>query len=613
MNSTKAKTKLSILDELQVMFKEEDEGDLFAISRLFQQRLANPEVYVSVCGETSAGKSSLINGIFSRELLPVNASPNTAIVTDVVCQEADIEEYYAIYKDATQEKINRELFKQLNQDPIEDILRLQVRVMPDETGFNELRIFDTPGFNSLIEKHVEILLSFLPQSDLIIFVVGYRTGFGQIEQDLLELIRDATIDDSEIPVLLVVNRVPKNVNVSNKRIDSIVRNARDCLTVKPELLLIPSMHLRSESDLDQSSDQEVPDSRILWEVVAKYIKDPSRIQSVEQKLGLILLELIDEADSIFERKEIILRADTDKLNLIKEEIEEIRLARKHSMQEVEATISGLKLQLPVILQNEITSMKKQLSGEISRSEKWFGADDCSLWLRTHAMPFEIKRIGHTIESYIYQEMEALNQRLDEIANIAVNTINKRVRLQSMTSDKFAKNLTAQLLKRAGGNAIRNGLQKFGGACGQAAGAGNLAKMLLSKGGKVVGKTFSRSTYTRIGRFFNLKNIKWMNAAFTAVVESIVFVVEANKWKNSLIKAVSKAVDSWEKEVFINLEEEQVPQLLQANIDSVHLVYDDLINESEKILLQKKNKNDLQKVLILRSRISHFREVLAIVN
>ena len=613
MTSPDKKNKIRITKGIQAVFEDGREENLLAIARMLQLRLQKPQIFITICGETSTGKSSLVNGLFNRILLPVSASPSTAIVTHVACREKDIEEYYAIYRDATQEQIDRRIFEKLSLNPIDELLRLQVRARPEQIEFEGMQLFDTPGYNSILAEHEEILKSFLPQSDIIVFVVGYRTGFGQVDQDLLELISDATVTDPEIPVFLVVNRVPEDVSIEDSRIIEIVKNADDCLQRKPDLVLIQSVNLENQEILEQSGFQTIPESHELWSSISKIIEDPVRIDIVEKKLDAILCELIEEADSMTERKELALISDSENVEIIKNQIEFAEQARSESLVSIKETITRLKNQLPLTLQREITSMKKKLGREIQESEKWFGAEDCAQWITSHALIFEVRNIARVIEQQIYLELDNLNRELEDIANTAVMKIETTVRVKTDTAKKFANNLISEILKRTGGQAIRAGLKRLGGACGPAAGVGNLAKMAVKQAGKLVGKVFPRKVYYAISRIFTKRLLAKLNIAVAIVIEAISYLRHVKNWKGKLEEKVCKSIDELKKEVYKDLVEVQIPLIEKSNIDGIHQIYDDLIQESERNLSEKNVEDVLQKVHSMRAEIKKYRDYLHCVS
>lgn len=112
--------------------------------------LGAPFLFV-ICGEVNAGKSSLINGLFGRDLCRVNILPETDRVLWY--------QYGAQSRD------------------VEITPMLEERHRP--IGFlRDFNLIDTPGTNSIVQGHQEITARFLPSADLILFVFPVTNPWG---------------------------------------------------------------------------------------------------------------------------------------------------------------------------------------------------------------------------------------------------------------------------------------------------------------------------------------------------------------------------------------------------------------------------------------------------
>jgi len=588
--STMTESMTEIASELIKLLEEQKESNTLSVARLLYVRLRNPQAYVTITGETSTGKSSLVNGLIQRQLLPVAARPTTATVTHVICREEPGDKFFAIYRDATQEQISGDQFLSLSISPGTDLLRLQVRTKPVNERFIGLQIFDTPGYNAVLAEHEEVLRAFLPQSDVIIFVVGYRTGFGQVDQDLLEVISSSISHTDEIPVIMVVNRAPQGVTKNNDRIVEILSNARDCLNHEPFLIIINSVNV--DTNYSQSRSPVIPLSLPLWDVVANEISKPAKLVSVQKRLLQLLRELAIEFMKRIERQEILLSAQTDDLREIDEQILELVSARDRSLTAVQRMVDRLTTQLPKTVERLAVGLKEKMAKEIGISDKWMGAHECAEWITGHSMPFSVRESAFTVEELISQELEMLNRELMEIANTAVKKISSSVHVKSDAAIRFAANLAGIVGKRIAGSSFQNVLRGLGGVGGAAAGAGNLVKMAVSRIGRTVGKTFSREVYTGIGKAFTKRALQRLNVVLNVVVEAAIILYDAKTWQNKLTKKVKEAIDSWASDVTKDLCESQIPAILCVNESDVHLFYDDLI--SGKSMHKDKDGADMGK-------------------
>lgn len=127
-----------------------------------RNRIHEPFMFVIV-GEVKAGKSSFVNALLDtgNEVTKVAPQPMTDTIQQIIYGE---EEETVI--------INPFLKKILL--PV-DILK-------------EIAIVDTPGTNTIVDNHQEITESFIPASDLIVFVFEAKNPYRQSAWDFFEFI-----------------------------------------------------------------------------------------------------------------------------------------------------------------------------------------------------------------------------------------------------------------------------------------------------------------------------------------------------------------------------------------------------------------------------------------
>lgn len=124
-------------------------GDQLPLAEI-ENGLGPPFLFV-VCGEVNAGKSSLINGLFGRDLCRTNILPETDRVL-----------WYQYGPQARDVEVT----------PI-----LEERHRPIEF-LRDFNLIDTPGTNSIVQGHQEITARFLPSADLILFVFPVTNPWG---------------------------------------------------------------------------------------------------------------------------------------------------------------------------------------------------------------------------------------------------------------------------------------------------------------------------------------------------------------------------------------------------------------------------------------------------
>jgi GTPase SAR1 family protein len=122
--------------------------------------LGTPFLFV-ICGEVNAGKSTLINALFGRDLCRVNILPETDRVL--------------WYK-----------FGQPARD-VEVTPLLEERYRPI-SFLRDFNLVDTPGTNSIVQGHQDITERFLPAAELILFVFPVTNPWGAATWDFISRI-----------------------------------------------------------------------------------------------------------------------------------------------------------------------------------------------------------------------------------------------------------------------------------------------------------------------------------------------------------------------------------------------------------------------------------------
>uniref|UniRef100_A0A7V3J9A0 Dynamin N-terminal domain-containing protein n=1 Tax=candidate division CPR3 bacterium TaxID=2268181 RepID=A0A7V3J9A0_UNCC3 len=590
----------SVLDHL-----EDKDGSL--IAKMIIERLADPHCYVTVIGETSTGKSTLINGALGAPILPTAARPTTATVTLVCFVSSQQRKYTAIYKDEKDEKvkeveITHEQFLQIGCQPSKSLIRLEIQAKPINEKHIGMYIFDTPGYNSLIAEHEEVLRDFLPESDIVVLVTGYRTGIGQADQDLLEVAYKALRDAELVPLVLVVNRTPPGKSRDDARIKEIFRNVIDCFEQEqiPELVIIESVLPKTEGLNESIAQQPVlPQVDQLWDLVHELATSPEQMQAVRKRLLSLAENLREQAEANVRRGLELIDMGRSGEDEIRSEIEALRNAEEKSIKVVSDTFKSLSSILPLELRRHCELLLKDLERDIDSTDKWLGKDSCVAWIKDHAMPFGVKHIARSIEEHLVTEMERLDHELEEIANTAIEGIQYRAaKLRSDEATRLAQSLAIRFTKRISGAALTSVLRSFGGACGPAAGAGNLSKMAVKRIAGVFGKRLSREVYNQIGRTFTKRALQRLNFIIAVVIEAVLVIIDANRWQKKLKESVQKAMEDWRIQTENELIKELLPEYQMQNEKAVHDIYNNEIKLMEESLLKQTGDREAEKTRLL---------------
>jgi hypothetical protein len=253
-------------------------------------------------------------------------------------------------------------------------------------------------------------------------------------------------------------------------------------------------------------------------------------------------------------------------------------------------------------------LKAKSEVTVDQSNKWLGSDECAQWISSHELPFGVRHIGKAIEYEIWTELDRLDRELNEIANTAVQKVQNDVHVKSDATERFTENLVRTVLERAGGAAIQSLLRGVGGVGGVAAGAGNLVKMVVSRAGNIVGKTFSREVYESIGRTFTKKALGRLTVATQVIIELGTYLLHVKRWQGKLKTRICDSMDMWRDDTICEVLNQHLPEIEQRNLLGIGGIYDDLLHV-EKEAIQAGAEKITRRRHALRSRANALSSML----
>lgn len=159
---------------------------------------AQEEISVAALGRFKAGKSSFLNHLFRRDLLPVGVVPVTAVVTEIEygLEEKAVVHFLDCHSEQTPvDSIRQFVAESENPDNAKGVATVKVEA-PWLESLRGLRFVDTPGLESALAHNTEAVLRWLPNAGLALVAVGIDTPLSQHDIELLESLRQYTPDIS---------------------------------------------------------------------------------------------------------------------------------------------------------------------------------------------------------------------------------------------------------------------------------------------------------------------------------------------------------------------------------------------------------------------------------
>ena len=205
---------------------------------------------IAVLGRFKAGKSSFLNHLLGKALLPVGVIPVTAIVTDL--QWGPRERAEISFADGRMDQVPVERIAEFiseieNPENIKRVTSVRVE-LPCMERYRGIRFVDTPGLESVFEHNTDASLDWLPNVGMALVAVGVDPPLSQHD---IELIRSLSRYTPNISLLLTkVDTLNESERVQVQEFvqKQLARYWHDAVPVYPYSVKPGFEHLRAELD-----------------------------------------------------------------------------------------------------------------------------------------------------------------------------------------------------------------------------------------------------------------------------------------------------------------------------------------------------------------------------
>ena len=191
---------------------------------------------VSIIGEFNSGKSSLINALLGGTFCETGVTPTTATIN--VLRYGNTPLSSPILQTPSSVPSNDEKLKSLESVSNSNLVHSQTDSASTRTTFlpvdwlKNINIVDTPGSNAVFADHQELTESFLPRSDLIMFIASADRPFSQSEREFC-----SKVLKWQKKVVVVLNKIDlfQDENDKNTVINYVRTSIRELLHFEPTI------------------------------------------------------------------------------------------------------------------------------------------------------------------------------------------------------------------------------------------------------------------------------------------------------------------------------------------------------------------------------------------
>lgn len=551
--------------------------DITAKNLLIKDRIINPAHYVVMLGETSSGKSALINSIFDKKILVESVKPTTGIVTEVIIDSESQESIIAINKDSSIEILDKDKFEALTVKPNENLNRLKYIGACKETKYNGMRLFDTPGYGSLISEHEEVLKEFIPESDFIIYVVSYRVGLGEDDFQFLKYVGEIINDNVE--VVLAINMCPSDVKEDNKRICEIKKGVNECI------------HKDVKTFFIESSSEKNPDASKLWDYIYERVNDNNKKEELSKILKNYQYYILGECDIKINSK--IANVQCEKEN-IKEKINIIKefLSQKECILEtIDEAFARIKVKSIKFIDKSDIKIKELITEYINDESKWSMKEETFAIMQHYYVPKLTNQETENLMTYIEDEIISLDRVTDNILNIEITKLENKVKINAPSYTKVMESIIEKHI----GDTIKQYMGEIFRKSSRRKNRKSRKNNTYSKNLKKLTNVFERASMGEKNNNLNhlLKtikatSIKGITESLNVFTDSIFFLYDSLTWQNKINEISMEAIDNWANDVERAIRK-YLDELKETNKEEIISLFDELSGEFSN------NKNDLEDI------------------
>lgn len=534
------------------------DNELIEISRFLGARLECPDSYVVMLGETSSGKTTLLNGLLGENCLYTSVKPSTGAVIELVLN-ADSEGYsfYAINKNATMEKLLRRDFTDLSIKPDHHLSRLRLVAPSPINTEGSLRLFDTPGYGSMIDQHEKTLSAFLAESNVVLYVVAYKVGIQQDDFNFLNFAAELVADDTEF--IVVINRIPDELPENDSRVEEIMEYVSGVLHYTPKVFLVPNVYC-------EKNEYPLPQCEELWQYVQQVISSDKQKQQLENSFNGYIYGLLEKCEAVIQKKQLAGMIDQKDKIALKEMLEEIKRTNHEIIHDlIEPTFAEMITGIPSRFLAARNAVEKRINEKIDDSGK-LREEEMMTYINCHMLQYETKKQVNEIRFYIEAKLNELDRQISDRLNKEYAKIENTIELHFSVE---AANMVKSMFKNVGGRALEQSLmnyfKQFAGKGGT--GIANASKHLLKKFGEAFGKTFSRETHNKLASTLSkigATSAKAVGIAVAVVIDVVFTITDIMTWQGKLKKSVRKGLDKWYDEV-VTITVNDLKELKDENI------------------------------------------------
>ncbi|MFH0824892.1 MAG: dynamin family protein [Pseudomonadota bacterium] len=403
------------------------------------------ECRILFVGEFSGGKSSIINALVGKPILPVNIFPTTAFPTEVRGLPVPGDPEFAWWKadeSSSFKRITLEEAKELygikagtigpgNMAP--NLAALLKMVVKSKRLGGEIVLVDTPGIGALNEAHAVITYEYVPQAHAVVVVDDISAA---LKLSIKEFLVNYVLPLSGLKLFYVVNKIDRDGG-GDVAAQAVKDNVERGLQAMPELAgRVPQVYMTSAVWADEGKWKESGVER-LWDDIQSFVGNEADRQVILRTIDRCLDWIdggISSNDGMMNAGDLTLSALQEKLNIAKGQENEIRRTFVELAEEAKLKAEEMFDGFQENLRELLDDWKREILTRIENSEGQLGNRLVEQILREETKDLAVGL--REAESDLKRDLQELVKSNRDQGSIRLATLLKRININLDTEWKL---------------------------------------------------------------------------------------------------------------------------------------------------------------------------------
>lgn len=228
--------KHTLIDLYATMKKNKDEESSRKVLELYNKQQKN-EYVISFAGHFSAGKSSMINALLDKDLLPNSPIPTSANIVKLTSGGGYARMYFHEQEPVQyNEPYDMDMVRSFCKDKTSiSVIEMSTseQILPPHTA-----LFDTPGIDAADDADRLMTEGSLHIADVLFYVMDYNHVQSEVNLTFLQELKE-----KNIPYYIIVNQIDKHneEEISFRSFDNQIMNTFERWGIEPEELFYTSL------------------------------------------------------------------------------------------------------------------------------------------------------------------------------------------------------------------------------------------------------------------------------------------------------------------------------------------------------------------------------------